>query len=106
MSTSQKRFGRASSFALCGAMLPLWADAPAAHAGQAASLLCGQRSTIVRQLQTRFHERQEDTVLRSESSLMELFVSTAGTWSILHTSPKGYSCIVATGAGLRPVARL
>ncbi len=85
--------------------LALAAPGPAA-AGTAASIVCGERGAIVQLLSSRFSEIQEDLVLRSEHSLMELFVSTRGTWSILHTTPNGTSCVVASGMGLAPVARL
>ena len=71
-----------------------------------AGLVCAERNHLVSQLKVRFAESQEDVVMRSDTSLMELFVSAKGTWSILHTTSSGTSCLVASGQGLAPTASL
>lgn len=52
---------------------------------------------IVKQLNSKFSETLRSRGLISDKLLMELFASKRGTWSILFTSPKGHTCVIATG---------
>ena len=58
---------------------------------------CATREIIVKQLSSMFREKLHSRGLISEKLLMELYVSKKGSWSILFTSPKGRSCVMATG---------
>ncbi len=58
---------------------------------------CGERKLIVKQLGSQFSETLRSRGLISDKLLMELFASKTGTWSILFTSPKGRTCVIATG---------
>ena len=81
----------------------LAAFAAPAHAEIQTSLagsMCGERGALVGLLKQQFGEEQEDAALQSEQTLVELFASEKGTWSILVSSPNGNSCVVAAGKGL------
>ncbi len=58
---------------------------------------CGNRELIVKQLNSKFSETLRSRGLISDKLLMELFASKRGSWSILFTSPKGHTCVIATG---------
>jgi hypothetical protein len=48
-------------------------------------------------LAERYQERREAIGLSDAGLLMEVFVSPGGTWTILITSPAGFTCIIAAG---------
>ena len=58
---------------------------------------CGPRAQLVEAMKQMFDERPRATGLISTNELFELFVSPAGTWTILVTNPHGISCIAAAG---------
>ncbi|MFQ5625575.1 MAG: hypothetical protein ACE5FM_02860 [Methyloligellaceae bacterium] len=58
---------------------------------------CGTRKAIVVVLSKQFGEKRHALGLVTNQLLMELFVSPKRTWTLLASSPKGTSCIVATG---------
>lgn len=90
-----------ASLALTGA-----ASAQAATpAGTAAAPVCGPRAALVILLKQQFGELQEDAALQSDQTLIELFASERGTWSIVLSAPNGTSCIVSAGNGLLAQAR-
>src|SRR5215813_4314426 len=62
--------------------------------------VCAERQELVKFLRAQFNETQEDYVLTSERTLLELFVSPQGTWTMLVTTPLGVSCVTASGNGL------
>ena len=62
-----------------------------------ASGKCGPRPDIVKQLDSTFKEKLHSRGLISDQLLMEVFVSSKGSWSVLFTSPKGRACVMATG---------
>ncbi len=63
----------------------------------AQSIQCGSREDIVKVLDKRFKENRFAMGLASNVSLLELFVSKRGTWTILTTRADGKTCIVASG---------
>ena len=58
---------------------------------------CGPRKDILAHLSKRFTETRRAIGLASERVMMELFVSKKGSWTILMSTAKGTSCIVAAG---------
>ncbi len=68
-----------------------------AIAPHAEASTCAPRKAIIKHLKSNFSEKLYSRGLVSEKLLMELYVSKGGSWTILFTSPKGKSCIVATG---------
>ena len=81
--------------------VPAHADNPTPVAGS----MCGERGALGGLLKQQFGEEQEDAALQSEQTLVELFASEKGTWSILLSSPNGTSCVVAAGKGLLTQAK-
>ena len=64
-----------------------------------AQFACASRTEIVDQLAQRFKEASEANGITHDGMLLEVFVSETRSWTILVTSPKGVSCIAATGEG-------
>lgn len=58
---------------------------------------CAPRDAIIKHLKSSYSEKLHSRGLVSEQLLMELYVSKKGSWTILFTSPKGTSCIIASG---------
>ena len=60
---------------------------------------CGVRQELVQQLDAQFGEKPAATGQVDQQSMVEIFVSDQGTWTILVTGTDGGSCIIATGEG-------
>jgi hypothetical protein len=59
---------------------------------------CHQPKEIARLLSTDFSERPVAFGLQQDGTLMQVFASKAGeTWTVVLTTPRGLSCIVAEG---------
>jgi hypothetical protein len=58
---------------------------------------CGQRTVLVEAMKNIFGESPQATGVMSSNELFEVFVSPAGTWTILITNPHGISCVAAAG---------
>ncbi len=69
-----------------------------------AQAICGARDPIVEKLRQVHDERRRVEAVTAAGTLMEIFVSPAGTWTVLITAPGGPSCLVSSGEGWRPVA--
>ncbi len=59
---------------------------------------CAPRDEIVRKLSTEFQQRQKAIGLTQAGLLAELFVSADGTWTIIFSTPEGFSCVMETGS--------
>lgn len=59
--------------------------------------VCGPRDTIIDRLSARYQEQQSAIGMTSGGSLVELFVSPTGTWTFVHTSANGVTCLLAAG---------
>ena len=66
--------------------------------------LCGQREQMVRDLDREFREQPLASGLVDKDAVMEIFVSPAGTWTILATGTDGLSCVMAVGEGFDAAA--
>lgn len=60
---------------------------------------CGKRTEIVAKLAADFKEKSMAVGRVDESAVVEVFVSTDGTWTILATGTDGNSCVVSAGEG-------
>jgi hypothetical protein len=58
---------------------------------------CGPHDIVTSILVEDFQELREAVGLSEAGSLMEIFASAAGNWTILLTSPTGLACIIAAG---------
>lgn len=61
--------------------------------------LCGQRDAMVADLGEQFQEMPLASGLVDKNAVVEIFVSPAGTWTILATGTDGQSCVMAVGEG-------
>jgi hypothetical protein len=59
--------------------------------------VCGERTQIVDQLKAKYKEQRQAVGLIANSGAAELYVSEAGTWTMLVTLENGKSCIIAAG---------
>ena len=75
---------------LLGAMLD--SRPPAAQAA------CGERAFILKNLERTHSEMPQAMGLSTEGTVIEVLVSSAGSWTILITYPNRLTCLVATGA--------
>jgi hypothetical protein len=57
---------------------------------------CADRTSIIAKLGN-YHEEAEAIGLNNDGTLLEIFVSPQGTWTVLLSSPQGQSCIAAIG---------
>ena len=72
----------------------LWFTVAAAQA----QTVCGQRDSVVAKLAEEFGETRRGGGLAGPTAIIEIWTSEAtGTWTILQTTPAGFSCIVAAG---------
>ncbi len=66
-------------------------------------LACGPHAEIVKELETRYEERQQGIGLASNGAVIEVFTSATGSWTILMTFPNGQSCTLAAGEGWQSI---
>ena len=83
-----------ASLAVLGTLV-LGALAVAAPAS--AQSVCGERAKIVKQLEKRHAESRRAIGLASNGTLLEVFASKSGTWTVLMTFPDGRACMMADG---------
>ena len=67
-----------------------------AHASQ-----CADHAAVVAGLARNFGETVRAMGLTSAGTMIEVFASDAGTWTIVQTSPMGTACLIASGGGLK-----
>ena len=58
---------------------------------------CGQRDDIVSKLGQIFQESPMAMGVVNQNAVIEIFVSSEGTWTILATGTDGQSCVVSSG---------
>lgn len=78
--------------------LALLLAAPAA-ADEQPQGVCAERAAIVEALARQWDETRISLALSGAGSVIEIYVSPAGTWSAVVTKPDGRSCIVESGTG-------
>lgn len=64
-----------------------------------AQVSCGPCDVIVARLGQLFQEHQVGYGLIGEVAVVEIYVSTAGTWTVLMTDLSGRTCIMGAGDG-------
>ena len=75
--------------ALCFSTLPAVA--------LAAQSQCAPHEEVVKVLNAKFQESQRAVGLINEKAMMEVFISTQGTWTMVVTNESGMSCVMAAG---------
>jgi hypothetical protein len=73
---------------LCGTVVTMPAQAQAP---------CGNRGEIIKMLAEKYREMPRAMAIAKETSLLEIFTSKSGSWTILVTQPTGPSCIIGAG---------
>jgi hypothetical protein len=82
-----------SYVAVCSIALAAFLGAAPAEAAS----LCGKREDFVKALTDKYHETTKAMGITGQTSLVEIYASKAGTWTILVTQPSGVTCIIAAG---------
>lgn len=67
------------------------------NVANSASAPCGDRDAIIHKLDNAYSEEPVSIGIVENGSLIEIFVSENGTFTVLITYPKGLTCLVATG---------
>lgn len=80
--------------AVAFALYALYTASPADAQG---AVPCGDRAKVVALLAKRYKEVPRAMGLASRSGILEIYVSEKGSWTILMTSTKGRSCMLAVG---------
>jgi len=60
-------------------------------------MVCGERAEFVEKLQNGYAEKPISIGLAANGSMIEIFASDHGSFSIVITKPGGSSCLVAAG---------
>ncbi len=71
-----------------------------------AGFLCGERTEITKSLGMKYHEKLVASGLADAGSMIEIFASRKGTWTMIVTSPNGRSCYMASGENWEAMPRL
>lgn len=71
-----------------------------------ASFFCGDRTEITKSLGMKYHEKLVASGLADAGSVIEIFASRTGTWTMIVTSPNGRSCYMASGEHWEAMPRL
>ncbi len=106
MSTMLNRISvRAAAFVALGLLavgaLPLGSEPASAQGGPA---VCRARDGLLSQLESKYGEVPV-AIGVADGQLIELLTAKDGiTWTIILTSPKGLSCLVASGEGWQSLA--
>jgi hypothetical protein len=78
----------------------LGAIALAASPALARELPCGESGNLAQMLDQSYGEVPISTGLQGNGQLLQIYASPAtGSWTAVTTSPRGVSCVVATGQG-------
>ena len=75
-----------------GILTPTMADAQV-------TMACGLRGNLVSVLEKTYSERPVSVGIASSGSLVEVFTSESGTWTIIITNPGGITCLLEAGEG-------
>ena len=63
----------------------------------ASQAVCGDRAEIVARLESAYQEKVVAVGMAGTGNVVELFLSTRGSWTLLLTQPIGISCLIAAG---------
>ena len=58
---------------------------------------CGPRDDVVKLLHTKYLESQRALGLIDDRSMMEIYISARGSWTMLVTNEEGMTCVLAAG---------
>ncbi len=101
MTQPMKGLSHAHPFLLAAGVILGTALIPTAATAQQ-SPLCDYRDRILGQLAQKYGEAPVAVGITG-GALIELLTAKSGTWTIILTTPKGMSCMLASGEGWRKV---
>jgi hypothetical protein len=58
---------------------------------------CAPRGEVVKVLNAKYQESQRALGLINEKAMMEVYISPAGTWTMVVTNEAGIACVLAAG---------
>jgi hypothetical protein len=85
-------------------MVPISATAQEV-AKNSAPIVCDDRMTIVSSLSDDYKETRNSIGLANSGSVVEVFTSNNGSWSMIVTRPDGISCLIAVGRNWESLTR-
>jgi len=90
---------KTTALALTIACLAAFAHPAAAEedAPEQPTSVCGDRTEIINTLRNSYAEQPRAMGLAGNGAMVELFISKAGSWTILVTRPTGVACMAAAG---------
>ncbi len=88
---------RATSLMILPMLSLLFVSALFAARPAIAQQLCGERTVILKDLASSYSEKPQAMGLSSDGKLVEVLVSSSGSWTILISFPNKLSCLAATG---------
>ncbi len=60
--------------------------------------VCGERSKMIKHLAEKYKENPRALgIAAGGKSVLEIYTSNEGTWTVIMTSPKGVTCIMGAG---------
>ena len=66
-------------------------------AGEAAAMQCANHDSMAKALTGKFKEARHAMGVVNSKTVMEIFMSPQGTWTVLVTDTSGMACIAASG---------
>lgn len=60
---------------------------------------CGPHEAVVQSLAQQYREQPQSVGVIDSNTVLEVFVSDAGTWTIVVTDTAGRSCVLSAGEG-------
>jgi hypothetical protein len=90
-----------------GLVAALFLAVPAASAeqpsGERQTPVCFPHEQLEGELRQAYNEKKLGHGVSGDGNLIEIFMSSAGNFTVIKTSPKGVSCIVDFGEGWRTI---
>ena len=96
-------FLRISVLALGGLIAGLVLAVPAASAEERRAPACFPHEKIEGELRQSYNEKKLGHGVSGDGNLVEIFMSSAGNFTVIKTNPSGVSCIVDFGEGWRTI---
>jgi len=96
----------AASLVRAGALLATVLIGLVGFVAPAAAAQCGPRTDVLQLLSKQFHEQPRVIGLVGSAGVMEIHVSSQGSWTMLITSSAGTACIVAAGESWEELPKL
>ena len=88
-------FAKLSSLSLAAVLAAV--SLPGLSGPSAAALRCGAHDDIAKVLDSKFKESRRVMGVINARTVMEIFMSQEGTWTMLVTDTSGTTCITASG---------